>query len=87
MTWALLRYAASKQSSAAQTLGHEPSALLNHHFLDLLPDPFVMKAITDGQETRLLKPFPSHPNLSATLKPLPNGTMLILETTHAVERA
>ncbi len=64
---------------AAKVLDKQVSDLVGSHFLDLLPDPAVMKAIEEAKEIRLIKPFPSHPNLGALLQPAAHGTVLILE--------
>lgn len=72
---------------AAQALDREAAELAECHFLDLLPDPAVMKAISEGRETRLLKPFPSHPHLAATLQPCADGVVLFLEPVEGTERA
>jgi hypothetical protein len=65
---------------AAQALNRQTTDLVGIHFLDLSPDPSVMKAIAEAKETKLLKPFPSHPHLSAFIRPVSEGTVLILET-------
>ncbi len=72
---------------ASQALDREAAELAGCHFLDLLPDPSVMKAISEGRETKLLKPFPSHPHLSATLQPRADGVVLFLENGEGTERA
>jgi hypothetical protein len=74
-------------ASAAKALGRQVSELVGNHFLDLLPDPTVMKAIEESKEIKLLKPFPSHPELSALLRPVPEGTILIFETQAGSQRA
>jgi len=65
---------------AAQLLEMNPARLHNRHFLDLSPEPDLMRAIEEGEEVRIPKPFSSHPGLSVTLRPDPNGTLLFLET-------
>ncbi len=72
---------------AAKALDKQVSELVGSHFLDLLPDPSVMKAIEEAKEIRLIKPFPSHPHLSALLQPVTHGTVLILEPQQGSERA
>jgi hypothetical protein len=72
---------------AAKALGRQVSELVGAHFLDLLPDPTVMKAIEESKEIKLLKPFPSHPYLSVLLRPVPDGTILIFETKVESEKA
>jgi hypothetical protein len=71
---------------AAKALDRQISDLVGSHFLDLSPDPSVMKVIAEAKETEFLKPFPSHPHLSAFIRPLPEGTLLILKTDDKLER-
>ena len=71
---------------AAKAFNQSLSDLLGQHFLDLSPDPAVMIAINEAKETKLLKPFPSHPNLLASIRPIPTGTLLILESENNSER-
>jgi hypothetical protein len=70
---------------AAKALDRSMSDLVGSHFLDLLPDPSVMKVIAEAKETSLLKPFPSHPHLSVLIRPLPEGTILILQNENRAE--
>lgn len=70
---------------AAKALDRSMSNLVGSHFLDLLPDPSVMKVIAEAKETILLKPFPSHPHLSVLIRPLPEGTVLILQNENRAE--
>ncbi|HTA76133.1 MAG TPA: hypothetical protein VK791_03130 [bacterium] len=72
---------------AARALDKQVSELVGSHFLDLLPDPSVMKAIDEAKEIKLIKPFPSHPHLSALLQPAAHGTVLILEPQQGSETA
>jgi len=71
---------------AAKALERPVSDLIGNHFLDLLPDPSVMTVIAEAKETRLLKPFPSHPHLSVLIRPVPEGTVLVLETEQGFEK-
>lgn len=64
---------------AAKALGRTISDLVGSHFLDLSPDPSVMKVIEEAKETDFLKPFPAQPYLSALIRPLPEGTLLVLK--------
>lgn len=64
---------------AAKALDLQISDLVGSHFLDLSPDPFLMKVIAEAKETEFLKPFPSHPHLSASIHPLPEGTLLVFK--------
>ena len=72
---------------AAKALDKQVSELVGSHFLDLLPDPSVMKAIEEAKEVRLIKPFPSHPHLGALLRPATHGTVLVLEPQQESETA
>ncbi|HUO56846.1 MAG TPA: hypothetical protein VMV05_01600 [bacterium] len=63
---------------AAEFFGKKTDDLLNGHLFDLAPDPQLMKAIEEGLEIKNLKPFHLNPNLSVTLQPDPNGTLLVL---------
>jgi hypothetical protein len=72
---------------AAKALDKQVTDLVGSHFLDLLPDPSVMKAIEEAKEIRLIKPFPSHPHLGALLQPAAHGTVLILESQRGSETA
>jgi hypothetical protein len=64
---------------AARLLNQNSDDLLNGHLFDLNPAPNLMQAIEKAEETKLLSPFLINPNLSAFLKPDPNGTLLYLE--------
>jgi hypothetical protein len=66
---------------AARLLRRNLEDLLNGHIFDLNPEPSLMQAIEKAEETKLLKPFLTNPQLSAFLKPDPNGTLLYLEST------
>lgn len=65
---------------AHELLKGEPALAPNGHLLDLSPDPLLIQAIERAEEGRLLKPFPAHPHLSVSLKPDPNGCLLLLES-------
>jgi hypothetical protein len=71
---------------AAKALDKPMSDLLGSHFLDLSPDPSMMKMISEAKETKFLKPFPSHPYLSALIRPVPEGTVLVLKSGEESER-
>jgi hypothetical protein len=66
---------------AAKLLQRNTTDLMNGHLFDLDPEPSLMQAIEKAEDAKLLKPFLSHPKLSAILKPDPNGTILFLEST------
>jgi hypothetical protein len=70
---------------AAKAVDRPLSDLVGSHFLDLLPDPSVMKVIAEAKETKFLKPFPSHPHLSALIRPVKEGTILVLEVNDVIE--
>ncbi len=65
---------------AAKLLRRNADDLVNVHLFDLDPDPSLMQGIEKAEETKILKPILSNPNLSAFLKPDPNGTLLYLES-------
>ncbi len=71
---------------AAKALDRQISDLVGSHFLDLSPDPSVMSVIEEAKETEFLKPFPSHPHISALIHPMPEGTLLVLKTGNNAER-
>ncbi len=58
--------------------------LQDGHLLDLAPDAILLQAFENGVEAKILKPFPGHPHISATLKPDSNGYWLILEGANQV---
>ena len=65
---------------AARLLKRNLDDLLNGHLFDLNPEPSLMQAIEKAEEAKLSKPFLTNPNLTAFLKPDPNGTLLYLES-------
>jgi hypothetical protein len=71
---------------AAKALDRPITDLVGSHFFDLSPDPSVIKVIAEAKETEFLKPFPSHPHLSALIHPIPEGTLLVLKTNNESER-
>lgn len=64
---------------AASFFQKQPGELLNGHFLDLAPDPSLIQAFEKSEETKVLKPFLSHLDLVAHLKPDSDGYLLVLE--------
>jgi hypothetical protein len=74
-----------RQASAevAGCLQKKVEELLGRHLIDLAPDPLLIQAFEKGTETKILKPFPAYPDVSATVKPQPDGYLLILELPHA----
>ncbi|HJT24776.1 MAG TPA: hypothetical protein VJ873_09380, partial [bacterium] len=64
---------------AASFFQKQPGELLNGHFLDLAPDPALIQAFEKSEETKVLKPFLSHLDLAAHLKPDSDGYLLVLE--------
>jgi hypothetical protein len=70
---------------AAKAVDRPLSDLVGSHFLDLLPDPSVMNVIAEAKETTFLKPFPSHPHLSALIRPVKEGTIIVLEVNDGIE--
>jgi hypothetical protein len=70
---------------AAKAVDRPLSDLVGSHFLDLLPDPSVMNVIAEAKETKFLKPFPSHPHLSALIHPVKEGTIIVLEVNDGIE--
>lgn len=65
---------------AAAQLQKNAKGLLGGHLLDLTPDPVLIQAFERGVETKILKPFPDNPDISATLKPQAEGYLLVLES-------
>jgi hypothetical protein len=69
---------------AAGYFKKKPEDLLNGHLLELSPDSALIQAFEKAEEAKISKPFPDHPHIQATLKPDPNGCLLILETTQEI---
>jgi hypothetical protein len=65
---------------AALLMERSPEHLLNSHLLDLSPDPRLMKAIENSEQSLLSDVFKSHPGLCVRLKPDPHGIFLYLES-------
>ncbi len=71
---------------AAKELNRSVSDLVGNHFLDLLPDPSLMRLIAEAKEIKFLKAFPSSPHLSASIRPVPDGTILVLKNEQGSEK-
>jgi hypothetical protein len=70
---------------AAQILNKEFSTLDKRHFVELQPDPKLMAAIDKAEAGKFSNPFLDHSDLTVSVKPELNGTILFFEPSEKVE--